>query len=330
MKAFTGYYHLFGLLITSIICLSGCSEDMSVIRPGAPVPVVYGVFDLNQAVHHVKLSKSFAGETDPYTLALDRDLIFYPDAQVFISSGPGTGRMPFSLETSIPRSAGSFPEYPNEVYTLNQKLQPGNYLLTVILPSEKDTLTANFSFVNSFKVIVPKAGFKRFYFYEDPVLFSWLADPAAGLYEITLNLKYEEWLRSGESALYTASFTRQLSPSELEYEQDRCSYRFYSDSFFARMGTVIQKNNAVDYRRPVGLELIITAADTTVARYLNWFHLEIDDKINPNGNVNGAIGVVGTKFSIPFPDLILSPRSQDSLVRGRYTRNLDFVNNPDW
>jgi hypothetical protein len=126
------------------------------------------------------------------------------------------------------------------------------------------------------------------------------------------------------------SFTRQLNLGELETADGRYSYRFYSDSFFAFLSSNIQQNPDVDYRKPIDLELLITAADTTLARYLKWFNLEIDDKVNPNGNVEGAIGVVGTKYSIPFPDLILSPRSQDSLVRGKYTRKLDFVINPDW
>jgi hypothetical protein len=330
MKAFTGYHRFFRMLIISIIWLTGCSEDITIIKPGTPVPVVYGVLDVSQATHYIKLSKSFAGETDPYTLSQNRDEIFYSGAQVFLTEGEGTSRIPFLLETGIPRSEGSFPKYPNELYVLNQKLGPGNYRLNVILPSEKDTLTASFTFINSFKVLTPKPGFRRFYFFEDPILFSWISDPAAGLYEITLNLTYEEWKKTGESSILTASFTRQLNPSDLEVEKDQYSYRFYSDSFFAHMGTIIGQNASVDYRKPIGLELLITAADTTLARYLNWFSLEIDDRINPNGNVQGAIGVVGTKYSIPFPDLILSPRSQDSLVRGRHTKKLNFVNNPDW
>lgn len=330
MKTFTRYRRLFWLLIPTIFWLTGCSEDIAVIKPGSPIPVVFAVFDLNQAFHSVKLSKTFAGAADPYTLATDHDRVFYRDAEVFLTVQPGNSRIPFFLETGIPRSAGSFPEYPNEAYTLNRRLNPGNYLLTLILPSEKDTLTASFTFIHQFAVIVPKAGFKRFYFYEDPILFTWLSDPAAGLYEITLNLRYEEWAKTGESKICSVNFTRQLHPSELEFVAGRYNYRFYSDSFFAHLGTSIVQNAAVDYRKPVGLELLITAADTTLAKYLDWFNLEIDDKVNPNGNVTGAIGVVGTKYSIPFQDLILSPRSQDSLVKGRYTRKLDFVNNPDW
>lgn len=314
----------------SILWLTGCSEEVRVIKPGSTVPVVFGVFDLNQTVHYVKLSKTFAGETDPYTLAQDRNQIFYPDAEVFITGESGSGRIPFKPETGIPRFEGSFPPYPNEVYRLYHQLDPGNYRLTIILPSEKDTLTAGFTFISTFKVLTPKAGFKRFYFYEDPVLFSWVADPAAGLYEINILLKYEEWMKTGESKSCSVNFSRQIHPVQLERDQDRCNYRFYSDSFFAFLGTTISRNDAVNYRKPVALELMITAADTTLSRYLDWFDLEIDDKVNPNGNVDGAIGVIATKYSVPFPDLILSPRSQDSLVKGRHTKNLAFVNNPDW
>jgi hypothetical protein len=309
---------------------SGCLEDIQIIKPGPSIPVVYAVFDINQSIHYVKVSKTFAGKTDPYTLALDADNIFYPGAEVFLTQGIGGPHLPFYLEKSIPRVPGNFSANPNEVFVLNQQLQSGNYQLTVILPSEKDTLTANFNFINAFKVITPKTGFKRFYFYEDPILFTWIADAGAGLYEITFILEYEEYLKDGTTSTSKASYTRQLNPAELEFDNGRYSFRLFSDSFFAKMGTVISSVQELDYRKPIGLELIITAADTTMARYLNWFNLEIDDKVNPNGNVDGAIGVVGTKMSVPFTNLTLSSRSQDSLVKGRYTKKLGFINNPDW
>ena len=330
MKTFSRYHTLSWLLITTTIWLSGCSEDIDVIKAGTPIPVVYGVFDLNQTVNYIRLSKTFAGESSAFTMAQEHDNIFYNDAQVWLTNSWGGYRMQFNLQTGIPREAGFFPDLPNEFYVLKRKLDPGSYLLKIILPAEKDTLTAPFTFIEPFKVITPKAGFRRFYFYEDPVMFSWVSDPGAGLYEISLSLAYEEWLKTGESRRCSVNYTRQINISELEVEKDRYLYRFYSDNFFARVGTLIKVNDSVDYRKPVGLELLITAADTTLANYLNWFHLEIDDKVNPNGNVEGAIGVVGTKYSVPFRDLILSPRSQDSLVRGKYTRKLDFITNSDW
>jgi hypothetical protein len=330
MKSFPGYNLLLWLITLSIVWLTACSDEIRVIHPGSPVPVIFGVLDLNQPVHHIKLSKSFAGTRDPYTLALDREVIFYSDPQVFLTEANGSGRMFFKADKSIPRLDGLFPSFPNEVYTLNQKLNPGDYRLTVILPPAGDTLTATFTFLSNFRVIIPKTGFKRFYFYEDPVLFSWLPNPAAGLYEINLLLTWEEWMKTGESKSCSVNFSRQLHIADLELEEGRYTYRFYSESFFASLGTSIRQDPAVDYRKPTGLELLITAADTTLARYLDWYNLEIDDKVNPNGNIKGAIGVVGTKFSVPFTGLILSPRSQDSLVRGRYTRKLGFVNNPDW
>jgi len=297
------------------------------VKPGNPIPVVFGVFDLNETAHYLKISKTFAGKADPYILAQDRDQIFYPDVKAYLT-GAGSGQ--FQLVTDVPRSPGSFPALPNECYVLNKQLPAGTYGVRIILPTEEDTLSATFTFIDNFKVITPKAGFKRFYFYEDPILFSWTAGDAVGLYEIAITLKYEEWMKTGTMQTHSVTYTRQIDPSELTIENKRCNYNFYSDSFFAFMGTGIGINDSVDYRKPVDLSMLVTAADTTLSKYLNWYHLEIDDKANPNGNVDGAIGVIGTKLSIPFNDLVLSPRAQDSLLKGRYTKQLEFVSNPNW
>jgi uncharacterized protein YceK len=318
------------ILLTVLFLLSGCSTEIEVVDPGPPVPVVYAVFDPSDTTHYVKLSKSFAGKTDPYTLALDRNQVFYPEASITLGGGYDPGAWVFSKNSEIPRDPGYFPTQPNESFGINQLLFPGRYRLTIVIPSENKTLTADFSLLNSFRVYTPKAGFKRFYFYEDPILFTWLNDPGAGMYEITFQLRYQEVLKNGDSGIKTAVFTRQLLPSQLEPDGDRFNYRFFSDSFFAKMGTSIGSDSRINYRKPLDFSMMITAADTTLSRYLSWFNLEIDDKINPNGNVQGAIGVVASKCSVRFNNLILSGRSQDSLVRGRYTKNLEFVNNPDW
>jgi hypothetical protein len=213
---------------------------------------------------------------------------------------------------------------------LKKKLAPGYYQLTIHLPEENDTLISRFTIMDEFDVLQPKSGIKRFYFYEDPTVFSWSRHPGAGLYELTFILTYQEVLKTGQYSDHTIRFSRQLKPENLEFEKDHYNYRYYSDSFFAYIGTQIQPDEEVDYRKPVNFDIEIAAADTTLARYINWYDLEIDDKINPNGNISGAIGVIGSKYTVSFPGLSLSDRSQDSLIKGRYTRDLGFVSNSQW
>lgn len=313
-----------------LILLSACSEDITVVRPGKSVPVVFAVFDVHDSLHYVKLSRSFAGESDPYTLAAEPVTIFYPDARISLRSLPGGLPHNFSLETAIPRDPGRFPSLPNKAYKLSGRLNQGSYRLEIILPADQDTLTADFSLLSSFTVLSPRPGFKRFYFYDDPTVFSWRTNAAAGLFEVSFRFSYIEVTVAGDTTMHSLKFNRQIKPELLELEADHYNYRFYSDPFFAFIASRMPPGNNFEYRKPVDLSMEITAADTTLARYLNWFNLEIDDQVNPNGNIPGAIGVVASKYTIHYPGLVFSPRAQDSLVRGRYTGKLGFVANSEW
>ncbi|HBB91743.1 MAG: hypothetical protein A2X22_13910 [Bacteroidetes bacterium GWF2_49_14] len=317
------------ILLLGVIT-SGCSESVDVVMPGSSVPVIYGVLDINDTVHYIKLSKSFAGTDDPRTLASDPDKVFYKDATVFLRETSGSRKYTFTRMSGPERNEGYFPGLPNESYKLTGRLQSGFYELVVILPTEGDTLISSFHLMDTFQVLYPKPGFKRFYFYEDPTLFSWPDYNEAGLYELSLSFTYMEFLKSGEETIRTMHFSRQMDPEELEYEKTHFNYRFFSDPFFSFIATQVRRDEQVDYRKPVDLTIAITAADTTLSRYLKWFDLEIDDRINPNGNIPGAIGVVGSKNTVRYNGLIFSGRAQDSLIRGRYTRDLGFVANSEW
>ncbi len=321
---------IFGFIVLLGLTTSGCSEAIDVVMPGTPVPVIYGVLDSNDSVHYIKLSKSFAGTADPKILASDPEKVFYQDATLSLREKFGSRRYTFTRMSGPERTDGYFPGLPNQSYKLTGKLLSGYYDLMVILPTEGDTLVSTFHLMDDFQVLNPKPGFKRFYFYEDPTVFSWPDYHEAGLYELSLTFTYQEFMKSGEAINRIVHFSRQMDPEELEHEKTHFNYRFFSDPFFSFIASQVVRDEQVDYRKPVDLSIEITAADTTLSRYLKWFNLEIDDRINPNGNIPGAIGVVGSKNTVRYKGLIFSGRSQDSLIRGRYTRNLGFVANSEW
>jgi hypothetical protein len=320
----------YAVILSAFFGFAACNDEISMIYPGPPVPVVYGVFDVNNPMHYIKLTKSFIGEEDPRELAAEHGNMFYDSARVYLYRYSDTDRSYFELKENLARNTGYFPSLPNEAFVLNKKLTAGYYMVRIQLPEDGDTLTARFAIIDALKVLLPKAGLKRFYFYEDPTVFAWMPHPGAGLYELSFILTYQESLKSGENQFRTLRFNRQLRPETLEVSTDRYVYRYYSDAFFASIGTQVPYNEEVEYRKALNLDIELTAADTTLARYINWYSMEIDDKNNPNGNVAGAIGVIGSKYTVTFPGLSLSDRSQDSLIRGRYTRDLGFVSNSNW
>ncbi|MFA6352613.1 MAG: hypothetical protein WCW86_09840 [Bacteroidales bacterium] len=317
------------LAILLTILITGCSDEIQMIKAGDPLPVVFAVFDASDNEHFIKLTKTFASDANAWELTSDPKNLFYSDVELFLTELPGNRRNHFSVVEGIPREPGLLPRLPNQAYRYEGSLHQGNYRMTVNIPDQPE-ITADFRLLDGFTIITPRPGTKRFYLYDDPILFSWYRHPEAGLFEISLIISYEEVTKDGASSLKSARYNRQLKPDNLEADPIKNSYLFYSDPFYAYLGGHITRDPQVDYRKPVRFDMEITAADTTLARYLNWFALEIDDKINPNGNVNGAIGVVASKCTVVYPDLILSQRAQDSLVRGHYTQDLGFVANSDW
>jgi len=319
------------IVLLSILALGySCSDEVSLVKPGPAVPVLYGILDVQDKSHFIKLSKSFAGEEDAYQLALDPEMIFYSDARVFLTRVFDRQEYPFIVVDTISRLPGVFPSLPNKIYRLNSDLFPAWYRLSVIIPEKGDTLSALFHLMADFTVQTPRKGFKKFYLYDDPTIFSWNGSKEAGLYEISMTLTYEEYLKTGEINSDSVIYTKQLTPESMETGKGFLEYRFYSDGFYAAIPGQVKPDPAVDFRRPVNFNLSITAADTVVSKYIRWFNLEIDDKVNPNGNIPGAVGVIGSKNTVRFTNLTLSNRAQDSLVRGRYTKNLSFTANTNW
>lgn len=317
-------------LIGIFTLMAGCTTRIEMVKPGPPVPVVYGIFDTMDSTHTIKLGKSFAGEKDALELAEDPENLYYHLPIITLSETRLSRMYSFEEVNGIPREPGTFPNLPNRFYKLNAKLSPGTHLVRIILPEVPDTLLAEVRIMNPMKVLIPRPGFKRFYFYDDPTVFSWTASDEIGLYELSITLTVAETLKTGQTNLRKIRYAKQLRDSDLEAEKGYYNYRYFSDGFFASIPGDIKPDEAVDYRKPVDLMIEITAADTVVSRYLDWFNLEIDDRINPNGNIPGAIGMIGSKSTVRFPNLILSPRAQDSLVHGKFTRNLGFVFNSEW
>jgi hypothetical protein len=314
----------------AVLLVGSCSDEVSLVKPGPPVPVVYGILDVKDPHHYIKLSKSFAGEVDAYELAQDPDRIFYSGAEIKLTRIFDRADYRFQAVDTISRLPGPFPALPNKIYLLNSNLFPAWYKLSVTLPEQGDTLSALFHLMADFTVLTPKKGFKKFYLYDDPTIFSWNQSEEAGLYEIAMTMNFEEHLVSGEIKEDSVTYTKQLIPETLETGKGTLEYRFYSDGFYASIPGHVKHDPAVDFRKPTGFSIHITAADTVVSKYIRWFNLEIDDKVNPNGNIAGAIGVIGSKNTIKFTGLTLSNRAQDSLVRGRYTKNLSFAANTNW
>src|SRR3989339_231358 len=180
------------IFLTSVF--SGCTDEISVFTPGPSIPVVYGVLDIRDTIHYLKLSKTFGGYDDPAILASDPENIFFQDAIVYLRPVGVLRKIMFESIQGQARDSGYFPPLPNLSYQSNAKLKEGRYDLVIIIPETADTLTTRFVLMDSFWILNPRPGFRKFYFYEDPIPFTWNKAALVGLYEIAFSLTYQEVL----------------------------------------------------------------------------------------------------------------------------------------
>jgi len=316
-----------GLFVT--ICL-GCSDEIKVVGNGEVIPVVYGVFDVSDSVHTVKVMKSFSGEADANDLMQDPDNLFYVHVSVQLHPvWKNTSYFDFNLSEE-PRKDGIFPTLPNPIYALDQVLYSGNWELLINLDNSPDSLKINTYLSNDFRLIYPRKGIKTIYLYDDPMAFTWFPSEAAHSYEVALQLKVLEVMENGYQDTLIFTYSRQVFEEELLWLQDRFQFQFFSDPVLSAWGQAVNRQLEPDYRKPIEVIAKVSTADEILTRYIQQNTNTSDIKKDFAGNIPGGMGFIGSKFTRTFPKLKLSPKAMDSLRLGRFTKGLRFVTNSDW
>ena len=308
---------------------TSCSDEVSLVYPGEAIPVIYGIFDASDTAHSIKVTKSFSGEEDAMKLMQNPGNLYYNSPEISLAQTGSNLDIQF-LESPSHRNEGVFPESPNPVYSLKRILPAGLYTIRITLPGVEKPIISETELFKDLKIIYPNSQAKRIYFYEDPLTFSWFPSENAASYEIAFKLVFEELTEDGESSNRKVQYSRHIQKNELRWERDRYQFQIYSDPVYAFLGTRIPNNKSISYRKPLELIASITAADEELTTYLKEMHPASDIKKDPKGNIDGAIGVIASKFTVRFNHLKLSYKAMDSLRTGRFTKNLKFVSNPDW
>src|SRR5438552_1913003 len=81
------------LLLPLVGLLSSCSEDFEVSAPYKPITVIYGMMDIGDTAHYIRIQKAFLDEhKSALDMALDPDSNFYPSLEVHLKELNDTGR----------------------------------------------------------------------------------------------------------------------------------------------------------------------------------------------------------------------------------------------
>lgn len=120
----------------------GCSEDFEVAAPYKDVTVVYGVLDIADATHYIRVQKAFLDENkNAFDMAKEADSLYYTNIRVEMKE---INRANLNVEnvTTLtrvdldaigkPKAAGDFATSPNYAYEYTRNLNAGRQYRLVI------------------------------------------------------------------------------------------------------------------------------------------------------------------------------------------------------
>ena len=152
------------LVLSSVLGFQSCSEDFEVAAPYKPVTVVYGMLNMKDTAHYVRIQKTFLDENkNAFDMAKVSDSNFYKEADIEVMikelSGNAVVGQPIMLKRvemtaeGYPKDPGTFFTSPNYAYKFKHPLNPAYTYRLVINNKATNTMdSADIKLVDSAKV----------------------------------------------------------------------------------------------------------------------------------------------------------------------------------
>lgn len=194
-------------IVLGVFLWQSCSNDLDLTAPWQDIPVVYGIIDITEDTHYIRVQKAFLDpETSAVELAQVSDSIYYANIDVSLKVNDD---QTFNLtkingeDEGIGKDAGAFANSPNVLYKISQadiNLKEGDVVELMINRGDNlPTVTAKTIIVGNSDVRTPGTGFdgeKTGLSFRNnvPTSIRWTASEFGVVYDLKLFFTYEEYL----------------------------------------------------------------------------------------------------------------------------------------
>ena len=149
--------------------LHSCSDDFEVAAPYKNVTLVYGLLNMEDTAHYIKIQKAFLDEKKgALEMAKEPDSSYYTNLNVVIKELRGSGgvdtitlqRVDVNQE-GYPKDTGTFFTKPNYAYKFKHALNPDNqYRLLITNPADGTTDSATIDVLDAAQLVAPNINAK--------------------------------------------------------------------------------------------------------------------------------------------------------------------------
>jgi len=344
--------HLLYLSI-AITTLAGCSTDLDINAPYKDITIVYGLLNMRDSVHYVKINKAFLGEGDAYVYAQIPDSNEWGDGAIStarihrLENGERTQSFDLTPTTITDREPGIFYAPDQKVYTFRETftddiLQNGvsvpiylnpnwEYELDLVVKGEaisaRTTIVNDFSFQAADQVIsnavnlINPNGFAEFEL-------NWTSNQDGKRYVADYRFNYRE-VRGTDTTDH--SFTQRLGTdvSSNSNSTEAMSTLMDGAAFFSTVATLIAEDATVDKRIFTGIDFVVSVANDEFHTFLTLSEPVsgiIEDRPSYS-NVTNGYGIFAARYVKTIYGKALGALSLQELVDGSQTADLRFCTN---
>lgn len=327
---------LFASLLVGVL-LTACSNDFEVNAKWKDIPVVYGLLDLADSAHYIRVERAFLDpKADALELAKNPDSIYYENAIVTLERL--SNNQIFTL-TKVdgntwghPREDGVFATAPNWLYRIDSAallLKAGEKIrLHIDRGNGLPDVTSQTVIVAPSVLLSPSGTNSTLNFTSKTTDISWKAADSAFIFDANLYVNYAEYV-VGDPANITYHSIKWPWAKGLRRESNNNSFTVEKDGteFF----DLIKNNIPVDQNKKrifQGIDLELISGGQYLENYVSVTlantGITSSGEIPTYTNMSEGLGIFDAVNKFWRYNIGLDNKSRDSLKMGYRTANLNF------
>lgn len=330
------------LFLTGLLALlfTHCSTDFEIEAPGRDVPIVYGLIDLRDTAHYIRVERAFlTGGADAATIAQRIDSLYY-DASVSVRLEKINTGQQYELQRvdgnqeGYPRAEGPFVNAPNILYKIRASsisLQGGDAVRLIVergrnlpLVTSETTIIPEIQLVDN----LPADPFSLGNYLSSRRI-AWRAEEEAQIFDVRMRMHYKEPKAGNPTEMEDRTLEWVLSRSfRREDNSLQVNYTFLSGEFFQFIGGSLEPL-AAGRRQFVDFDIEVTAGGPEFAELITIAQANVgitsgSDEVPVYTNLSEGRGIFASRTAARRTGIKLAEISLDSLRNGIYTRDLGF------
>ncbi|MCF8332126.1 MAG: hypothetical protein K9H84_06715 [Bacteroidales bacterium] len=311
-----------------------CETDVDLNAEWQDIPVVYGLLNQQDKVHYIRINRAFLGEGDAIQMASNLDSITYDpndlDVQLLEYNGENLIRA-IPLDTTMVHNvdSGIF-SYPDQIIYRTQapsvKLSDDyNYRLEIYNSKLNKYIESETELIKDFSIKRPLAG-QTFVNYTSqfPAEVVWRTAENGRLYQLSIRIFYTNYFTDGtqQQKALDWKFSQQTSTSL--NGGNEMTTEIIGQQFYVFLQNAVPEIPNIE-RTLDSVRYIVSVANDNYNTYIkvNEPSNTIIQERPEFSNISNGIGLFASRY-YKSRSLFLNSDSQDSLVNGQYTRNLNF------